>query len=63
MSQRIGETFDAISPADAEGHFVRVLKPHVEGLWRGAASPRMSDRLRVTLTRRTSTRLIHFARA
>jgi exoribonuclease-2 len=53
MSRRIGETFDAIvTGVTPKGTFVRVLKPHVEGLLaRGQQGADVGDRLRVRLTR------------
>ena len=51
MSNRIGEVFDAIvSGAGAKGTFVRVIKPHIEGmLVRGQHGADVGDRLRVKL--------------
>ena len=51
MSSRIGDTFDAIVTGVTEhGTFVRVLKPHVEGLLaRGQQGADVGDRLRVKL--------------
>ncbi len=53
MSHRIGETFDAIvTGVTPKGTFVRVLKPHVEGLLaRGQQGVDVGDRLRVRLAR------------
>ncbi|HXD74960.1 MAG TPA: RNB domain-containing ribonuclease [Vicinamibacterales bacterium] len=53
MSHRIGETFDAIvTGVTPKGTFVRVLRPHVEGLLvRGPRAVDVGDRLRVTLVR------------
>jgi len=53
MSHRIGETFDAIvTGVTPKGTFVRVVKPHVEGLLaRGAHGVDVGDKLRVTLVR------------
>jgi len=53
MSSRIGETFDAmVTGATAHGTFVRVLKPHVEGLLaQGAQGLHVGDRVRARLTR------------
>jgi exoribonuclease-2 len=66
MSHRIGETFDAIvTGVTPKGTFVRVLKPHVEGLLaRGQQGVDVGDRLRVTLVRTDVDRgYIDFARA
>ena len=51
MSNRIGEVFDAIvTGAGAKGTFVRVIKPHIEGmLVRGQHGADVGDRLRVKL--------------
>jgi exoribonuclease-2 len=53
MSNRIGEIFDAIvTGANSKGTFVRVLKPHVEGmLIQGAQGMDVGDSLRVKLVR------------
>ena len=53
MSGRIGESFDAIvTGVTPRGTFVRVLKPHVEGLLaKGQEGVDVGDRLRVTLIR------------
>ena len=53
MSHRIGETFDAIvTGVTPKGTFVRVLRPHVEGLLvRGQQGADVGDRLRVRLVR------------
>jgi VacB/RNase II family 3'-5' exoribonuclease len=53
MSGRIGETFDAIvTGAGSKGTFVRVLKPHVEGmLVQGQQSLDVGDSLRANLVR------------
>ena len=66
MSRRIGETFDAIvTGVTPKGTFVRVLRPHVEGLLaRGQQGVDVGDRLRVTLVRTDIDRgYIDFARA
>jgi VacB/RNase II family 3'-5' exoribonuclease len=66
MSDRIGQTFDAIvTGATAKGTFVRVLKPHVEGmLVQGGSGADVGDRLRVKLIRTDAQRgYIDFARA
>jgi exoribonuclease-2 len=51
MSSRIGETFDGIvTGAGAKGTFVRVLKPHIEGmLVQGQHGLDVGDKLRVKL--------------
>jgi VacB/RNase II family 3'-5' exoribonuclease len=51
MSNRIGQTFDAIvTGVNAHGTFVRLLQPHVEGLLKsGQMGVDVGDRLRVTL--------------
>jgi exoribonuclease-2 len=53
MSGRIGETFDAIvTGVGSKGTFVRVLKPHVEGmLVQGQHGLDVGDNLRVKLVR------------
>ena len=53
MSGRIGEGFDAIvTGVTPSGTFVRVLKPHVEGLLaQGQQGVDVGDKLRVTLVR------------
>lgn len=53
MSQRIGETFDAIvTGATPHGTFVRVMQPHVEGLLtQGQQGLDVGDKLRAKLTR------------
>ena len=53
MSHRIGETFDAIvTGVTQHGTFVRVLKPHIEGLLaQGQQGLDVGDKLRVKLTR------------
>jgi len=53
MSQRIGETFDAIvTGVTPDGTFVRVLHPHIEGLLaQGDPGLDVGDRLRAKLTR------------
>jgi exoribonuclease-2 len=66
MSHRIGESFDAIvTGVTPKGTFVRVLKPHVDGLLaRGQQGVDVGDRLRVTLVRTDVDRgYIDFARA
>ncbi|HWG50577.1 MAG TPA: RNB domain-containing ribonuclease [Candidatus Acidoferrales bacterium] len=50
MSNRIGQTFDSIvTGATPHGTFVRVLKPHVEGMLMHARGEDVGDRLRVKL--------------
>ncbi len=51
MSRRIGDTFDAIvTGVTPKGTFVRILKPHVEGLLaRGQQGLDVGDKLRVKL--------------
>ena len=53
MSNRIGEVFDAIvTGANTKGTFVRVLKPHVEGmLVQGAQGMDVGDSLKAKLVR------------
>ena len=53
MSARVGESFDAIvTGVTPHGTFVRVLKPHVEGLLaEGQAGVDVGDKLRVRLIR------------
>ena len=65
MSSHIGDTFDAIvTGVTPRGTFVRVLKPHVEGLLaRGAEGVDVGDKLRVTLIRTDPSRgFIDFGR-
>ena len=66
MSHRIGEIFDAlVTGATPKGTFVRVLKPHVEGLLaQGQHGLDVGDKLRVKLIRTDVQRgYIDFARA
>jgi len=66
MSHRVGETFDAIvTGVTPKGTFVRVLKPHIEGLLaQGAQGLHVGDRVRAKLTRTDVQRgFIDFARA
>ena len=53
MSHRIGETFDAIvTGVTQHGTFVRVLKPHIEGLLaQGQQGLDVGDKVRAKLTR------------
>ncbi len=52
MSHRIGETFDAIvTGVTAHGSFVRVLRPHVEGLLENPRGLDVGDRVHVRLVR------------
>jgi VacB/RNase II family 3'-5' exoribonuclease len=65
MSGRIGELFDAIvTGVTPRGTFVRVLKPHIEGLLaRGHEGVDVGDRLRVKLVRTDAEQgFIDFAR-
>ena len=66
MCSRIGETFDAIvTGANSHGTFVRVLKPHVEGmLVQGQQGLDVGDSLKAKLVRTDVQRgYIDFARA
>ena len=66
MSQRIGEVFDAVvTGATPHGTFVRILKPHVEGLLaQGYQGVDVGDKIRVKLTRTDVQRgYIDFVRA
>ena len=66
MTSRIGETFDAmVTGVTPHGTFVRVLKPHAEGLLaRGQQGADVGDRLRVKLISTDVQRgYIDFARA
>ena len=52
MSNRIGETFDAIvTGATPKGTFVRVMQPHVEGMLLQGHGLDVGDKLRVKLVR------------
>lgn len=52
MSNRIGETFDAIvTGATPKGTFVRVMQPHVEGMLVQGQGLDVGDKLRVKLVR------------
>jgi len=53
MSQRIGQTFDAVvSGVNSHGTFVRLLQPHVEGLLaQGEQGVALGDKFRVKVTR------------
>jgi exoribonuclease-2 len=65
MSDRIGEVFDAVvTGVTPHGRFVRVLKPHVEGLLaHGFEGVDVGDKLKVRLTRTDVARgYIDFAR-
>ncbi len=65
MSGRIGESFDAVvTGVTPRGTFVRVLKPHVEGLLaKGQEGADVGDKLRVTLIHTDPARgFIDFAR-
>lgn len=65
MGSRIGESFDAIvTGVTPKGVFVRVLKPHVEGLLVNAQGVDVGDKLRVKLISTDLTRgYIDFKRA
>jgi exoribonuclease-2 len=66
MSTRIGEIFDAIvTGVTSHGTFVRVMRPHIEGLLtQGAKGLDVGDRLRAKLTRTDVQRgYIDFVRA
>jgi exoribonuclease-2 len=66
MSNRVGEVFDAIvTGVTPHGTFVRVLKPHIEGLLvQGHQGVDVGDKLRVRLTRTDVQRgYIDFVRA
>jgi VacB/RNase II family 3'-5' exoribonuclease len=65
MSSRVGQMFDAIVTGTTEhGTFVRVLKPHVEGLLVHGQGVDVGDRLRVKLVSTDPARgYIDFARA
>ena len=65
MASRVGEEFDAIvTGASPKGTFVRVLRPHVEGmLVRGKEGVDVGDRVRVKLVRAdVNSGFIDFAR-
>ncbi|HET7209918.1 MAG TPA: RNB domain-containing ribonuclease, partial [Terriglobales bacterium] len=65
MSSRIGETFDAVvTGATPHGTFVRILKPHVEGmLVNGEQGADVGDKFKVKLVRTDPQRgYIDFAR-
>jgi exoribonuclease II len=65
MSSRIGQVFDAIvTGVTPKGTFVRVLKPHVEGLLVHGAGVDVGDKLRVKLISANPQRgYIDFAKA
>jgi len=66
MSHRVGETFDAIvTGVTPKGTFVRVLRPHIEGLLaQGAQGLHVGDKVRAKLTRTDVQRgFIDFVRA
>jgi exoribonuclease-2 len=65
MSSRIGELFDAIvTGVNDRGTFVRVLKPHVEGMLVHGERVDVGDKLRVRLVRADAMRgYIDFERA
>ncbi len=65
MGRRLGETFDAVvTGVTPHGTFVRVFRPHVEGLLERAEGVDVGDRLRVRLVHTDPARgYIDFARA
>ena len=66
MSHRVGETFDAIvTGVTPKGTFVRVLRPHIEGLLeQGAQGLHVGDKVRAKLVRTDVERgFIDFVRA
>jgi exoribonuclease-2 len=66
MSHRVGETFDAIvTGVTPHGTFVRVMKPHIEGLLaQGQQGLHVGDKVRARLTRTDVQRgFIDFVRA
>ena len=66
MSHRVGETFDAIvTGVTPKGTFVRVLRPHIEGLLeQGAQGLHVGDKVRAKLMRTDVERgFIDFVRA
>ncbi len=65
MSSRIGQVFDAIvTGATPKGTFVRVLKPHIEGLLIRGQGVDVGDKLRVKLVNTDPQRgFIDFLRA
>jgi exoribonuclease R len=65
MSNRIGQLFDAIvTGVTPHGTFVRVLKPHVEGMLMHSRGEDVGDSLRVKLINTDPERgYIDFARA
>jgi exoribonuclease-2 len=65
MSSRIGQTFDGIvTGAGPKGTFVRVLKPHVEGMLMHGQGVDVGDKLRVKLVSADPQRgFIDFVRA
>ncbi len=66
MSHRVGETFDAIvTGVTPKGTFVRVMRPHIEGLLaQGAQGLHVGDKVRARLTRTDVQRgFIDFVRA
>jgi exoribonuclease-2 len=64
MQHRIGEPFDAIvTGVTPHGTFVRIIRPHVEGLLVDGQGLDVGDKLRVTLVRTDIDRgFIDFAR-
>jgi exoribonuclease-2 len=66
MSHRVGDIFDAVvTGVTPHGTFVRVLRPHIEGLLvHGHEGADVGDRLRVRLVRTDAERgYIDFERA
>jgi exoribonuclease-2 len=64
MQHRIGEEFDAIvTGVTPHGTFVRIIRPHVEGLLMDGQGLDVGDKLEVTLVRTDVDRgFIDFAR-
>jgi exoribonuclease-2 len=64
MQHRIGEKFDAIvTGVTPHGTFVRIIRPHVEGLLMDGQGLDVGDKLEVTLVRTDIGRgFIDFAR-
>ena len=64
MQHRIGDEFDAIvTGVNPHGTFVRITRPHVEGMLMGGQGVDVGDKLRVTLVRTDVDRgFIDFAR-
>ena len=64
MQHRLGERFDAVvTGVTAHGTFVRIVRPHVEGLLLDSQGVDVGDKLSVTLVRTDVDRgFIDFAR-